>query len=589
MNIVLILFESSSACHAQTFFVCLLVSPFTIFFRYSKGKYFACIALKKCVDYFQKLGHEKIFVLVPVWRKENSRPEAPIEDQDILEDLHRRDILSYTPARRLNGKRIAPYDDRFIVEIASIKGGVVVSNDYFRDLVKESEEFRETIEQHVLPYTWVDGIFMPARDPLGKDGPTLTEFLRFPSSGDSEPKSQPSHVHPRMTTRGCGKICPYGTRCTFGLSCSFRHPERENDAPEVVASNAISSRHSVDSQGVTARGGPRVNMYSNELDSLPAGPCSFVETHQHRPQPTPPAPPQTSIPDSHMRMMPPPPQHAPHGYPGQSKQTAGFLDHSYQDTTTGIMPSMAYGSRPYHTQDPAESRSAYPHQQQQQQQQQQQHFGGNQFYALPRSGQFNVSGQHHQQQHHQQQQQPGRYAMSQQHRGDYSGTFSGHPLPPDFPEYHQTETPAHGSFQEPPDVGFSDRQPSRPMPQHPPVPDLPPQSCFRTMPDSGRHQMYQPDPFQQRSFPSMDAMPSYQPPMQRQHIAPQRSDRAAQMARNICQQGTLVKDFCRVNIRQVQQQEEFVCEVIRAHNITDSVDLYFHVREELSRICQQNS
>ncbi len=54
-------------------------------------------------------------VFVPEWRKENSRPETPISDQHILDGLEKEKLLAYTPSRKVHGRRIVCYDDRFIV------------------------------------------------------------------------------------------------------------------------------------------------------------------------------------------------------------------------------------------------------------------------------------------------------------------------------------------------------------------------------------------------------------------------------------------------------------------------------------------
>nr|CAD7426509.1 unnamed protein product [Timema monikensis] len=70
---------------------------------------------------------------------------------------------------------------RFIVQAAHEMGGVIVSTDNYRDLLEENPAWKDTIEKRLLMFTWVDDILMFPQDPLGRNGPRLEEFLRFPS------------------------------------------------------------------------------------------------------------------------------------------------------------------------------------------------------------------------------------------------------------------------------------------------------------------------------------------------------------------------------------------------------------------------
>lgn len=45
---------------------------------------FSCRGIKICVDWFKSRGHKEITVFVPKWRKETSRIDNPIADQEIL-------------------------------------------------------------------------------------------------------------------------------------------------------------------------------------------------------------------------------------------------------------------------------------------------------------------------------------------------------------------------------------------------------------------------------------------------------------------------------------------------------------------------
>lgn len=172
---------------------------------------FSCKGIQLCVEWFRAKGHKEITVFVPLWRKEASRPDKPITDQEILYSLERDGILVFTPSRKVNGRRIVCYDDRFIIKLAAETDGVVVSNDNFRDLTNENPKWRETIEQRLLMYSFVGDKFMVPDDPLGKHGPNLEDFLR---------KGSPTHP----------RICPYLKKCTYGLKCRFYHPERDQEA-----------------------------------------------------------------------------------------------------------------------------------------------------------------------------------------------------------------------------------------------------------------------------------------------------------------------------------------------------------------------
>lgn len=143
---------------------------------------FSCRGIAICVDWFRQRGHKDITVFVPKWRKESSRPDNPIKDQEILNELERERILVFTPSRSLkNGKRMVCYDDRYILKLAVDNEGIVVSNDNYRDLLQESNEFKEVVEERILMYSFVNNRFMPPDDPLGKLGPTLENFLKFQS------------------------------------------------------------------------------------------------------------------------------------------------------------------------------------------------------------------------------------------------------------------------------------------------------------------------------------------------------------------------------------------------------------------------
>ncbi|KFP74644.1 PREDICTED: NEDD4-binding protein 1, partial [Acanthisitta chloris] len=138
-------------------------------------KFFSCRGIAIAVDYFWKRGHRNITVFVPQWR---TRRDPFITEQDFLTQLQDVGILSLTPARMVLGARIASHDDRFLLHLADKTGGVIVTNDNFREFVTESFAWREIIQKRLLQYTFAGDIFMVPDDPLGRNGPRLDDFLQ---------------------------------------------------------------------------------------------------------------------------------------------------------------------------------------------------------------------------------------------------------------------------------------------------------------------------------------------------------------------------------------------------------------------------
>ncbi|XP_054551665.1 probable ribonuclease ZC3H12B [Talpa occidentalis] len=216
---------------------------------------FSCRGIQLAVDWFLDKGHKSITVFVPAWRKEQSRPDAPITDQDILRKLEKEKILVFTPSRRVQGRRVVCYDDRFIVKLAFDSDGIIVSNDNYRDLQVEKPEWKKFIEERLLMYSFVNDKFMPPDDPLGRHGPSLENFLRK-RPVVPEHKKQP---------------CPYGKKCTYGHKCKYYHPERANQPQRSVADELrISAKLSTVktmSEGTLVKGGTGLPIAKGEITS----------------------------------------------------------------------------------------------------------------------------------------------------------------------------------------------------------------------------------------------------------------------------------------------------------------------------------
>lgn len=228
---------------------------------------FSCRGIKICVDWFRARGHSNITVFVPRWRKELSRPDAPIKDQEILTQLEKERLLVFTPSRHVGGRRMVCYDDRYILRLAADMDGIVVSNDNYRDLANENPEFKKIVEDRLLMYSFVNDRFMPPDDPLGRHGPSLDNFLRK-APKPSEPLPPP---------------CPYGKKCTYGNKCKYYHPERGNQ-PQKSVTERLAEQAKIQLQEVKSRG--LKSRESSPGDKLKGSQLTATSsTTKHRKQP----------------------------------------------------------------------------------------------------------------------------------------------------------------------------------------------------------------------------------------------------------------------------------------------------------------
>ena len=140
----------------------------------TKGKdWFSVKGLQIAIDYFKNKGHKDIKVVIPRYRLSQN------DDRELMKRLEDDKHLVLTPSRIIRGKRVTSYDDRYIIDIAVQTGGVILSNDQYRDLLNESGRRDETINYRLLPFNFVNDLFIVPHDPMGRHGPMLDDFLHF--------------------------------------------------------------------------------------------------------------------------------------------------------------------------------------------------------------------------------------------------------------------------------------------------------------------------------------------------------------------------------------------------------------------------
>ncbi|KAM5235492.1 protein NYNRIN [Ctenodactylus gundi] len=143
--------------------------------------FFSCRGIAMAAQYFWNRGHREITVFVPTWQLRKTRR---VRESHFLTKLHSLKMLSITPSQLENGKKIATYDYRFMVKLAEETDGVIVTNERIHILMTNSKKL--TVKDRLLPFTFAGNHFMVPDDPLGRDGPTLDEFLKKPNRLDAD-------------------------------------------------------------------------------------------------------------------------------------------------------------------------------------------------------------------------------------------------------------------------------------------------------------------------------------------------------------------------------------------------------------------
>jgi len=71
-----------------------------------------------------------------------------------------------------------------MVKLAEETDGIIVTNEQLHILMNNSKKLM--VKDRLLPFTFAGNLFMVPDDPLGRDGPTLDEFLKKPNRLDTD-------------------------------------------------------------------------------------------------------------------------------------------------------------------------------------------------------------------------------------------------------------------------------------------------------------------------------------------------------------------------------------------------------------------
>ncbi|XP_026809002.1 endoribonuclease rege-1-like [Rhopalosiphum maidis] len=157
----------------------IIIDGLNIGYAHGCNKKFSAKGIVLCVQYFTNLGFRAVRILLP----QHYQGMPGSETHSNISLLLNAGYVFFTPSRKIKNVRLTCYSDRIILDHAYNCGGVVVSNDNFRDLYEENEKFKEVIEnRHIMIMFINDEIIVPS-DQYSRQYPNLylSNILHFPS------------------------------------------------------------------------------------------------------------------------------------------------------------------------------------------------------------------------------------------------------------------------------------------------------------------------------------------------------------------------------------------------------------------------
>ena len=158
----------------------IVIDGYNVAMGHGTGNEFSATGIKIVVDFFKARGHSEIVVFVHQHRTKTGE----VANSEVLKEL----VAGGVIVREVGKDRIASFDHQYVLDYAAKHGGVVVTQDDFKELVNKMLGWAEVVQKRILTPTFVHGrdeVLWP-KDPLGKDSPSLQEFLSFDEDEDGK-------------------------------------------------------------------------------------------------------------------------------------------------------------------------------------------------------------------------------------------------------------------------------------------------------------------------------------------------------------------------------------------------------------------